>query len=463
VVVRRFSDDKRIYYPAVFPFGSHESLGSLGEGNAFLKYFLCPIFVLLSPILVPFRLAFIVAAFLLAATLTSLLSLGTDPSKPLPRFRWWLLTRMLNFLARLCLLVLGIRLRIHGKEKLAKTSPDIVVMNHTSVLDLFLFVIACPGSPIAKDSVLKIGVVKCILLAMRGLTVSRGKTAQALDNAIRNESTDSSVISSATVSDISSETGERSNTTVSAPLSPQDKGTYRLMRERIAARRRSKGGSDWPHILIFPEGTTKLETALLRFHTSAFRLMLEDGATILPVAVRMRGARRMGYATSRIHEHLLNLLLNPVGVADVFFMDPVAADWNTGAIASGATAISSLARDQGIDVPAPSGESGSGGSAGGSVAQLSPRIAADVIGMAMAERIGVPYLPYTNGDSFWFFSVKARSKVSEDYATAYQGLGTEEELRKSLKHVPLTGITLPDNWRAIQDEEAIEGDKESCM
>lgn len=467
ILLKRFCDNPSLYYQAVFPFGSHEKLGPLGAESFFNRYVAVPLFVLLSPILVPLRLLVIVVAFLLASTLSSLICLGTDGSQPLSPLRWRLLTLMLDALSNLCLTVLGIRLRVHGAEKLAKHRPDVVVMNHTSVLDLFLLVAVCPGSPIAKDSVLKIGVVRSILLALRGLTVSRERQSGHVPGASPGESP-SPALSEATlnlVSDVILEGGgnkagaangrggesENSTAAASPSASTNTRSTYDLMRARVAARKNPGEQGNWPHILIFPEGTTKLETALLRFHTSVFRLMLEEGATVLPVAVRIQGVRRLGYATSKIHEHLLSLLLNPWGVADVFFMDAVAADWNTNALAAGARSASSLVAEHGTARPVEKDagrELGRDTSGSASRAGPSPREAADAVGVAMAGKIGVPYLPYTNEDSFWFFGVKKTPKVTKDYEETFMALGTERELRERAKRAPLTGITLPKDWRS---------------
>lgn len=92
-------------------------------------------------------------------------------------FSGWLYARMLGGVG---MAILGIKIKVHGRENLPKT-PSVILINHQSNFDAFFLGTVFPWKTvvIAKREMLKVPLFGIILLASRHILVDREDSANA--------------------------------------------------------------------------------------------------------------------------------------------------------------------------------------------------------------------------------------------------------------------------------------------
>ncbi|KAK4538445.1 hypothetical protein CDCA_CDCA17G4470 [Cyanidium caldarium] len=197
-------------------------------------------------ILVPVRAALSVllvgAACVVAALLTFPCLTGRARSARLTGWRRRWLAATLQALARTTLWVFGV-FRIEerssaGGVRRGEHVPGnwILVSNHVSFFDILYFVYAFAPSFVAKAQVRQLPLIGIITAALQGIFVDREQ-----------------------------------HTTASAT-------------EQVVRRVTAVDAADYPPLLLFPEGTTSNNEAVLRFHSGAF----VPGVPVVPFALRYR-------------------------------------------------------------------------------------------------------------------------------------------------------------------------------
>ena len=138
-------------------------------------------------------------------------------------------TRALFFLA-------GCRITISGKENLNKFEPIIIVTNHTSYIDVILLMAILPTNIIfiGKKELLKIPIIKTFFKKMGTISVDRLDFTQSLEDANKIKS---------------------------------------LLEQKET-------------LVIFPEGTFTYATGLRPFKYGAFKVAVETGSAICPIALQ---------------------------------------------------------------------------------------------------------------------------------------------------------------------------------
>ena len=145
------------------------------------------------------------------------------------------LLRITRFWMKIYFVLIGMRLRVKGKEKFKKGISYIVVCNHNSMMDV---PITSPGIPGINKTIAKIEMSH---IPIFGIIYKMGSVL--LDR--KNEES--------------------------------RKGSYGRMKEVLEMGM---------HMCIYPEGTrNKTDQPLQSFHSGAFRLALESGSPILPAVI----------------------------------------------------------------------------------------------------------------------------------------------------------------------------------
>ena len=215
--------------PTVNPFVNHTwSIASLYER---LKY------SVLGPVLVPARGAVLVASLLASAVVANAAVLGLSEAdlndRPLV---WWrrLLRLPLQYLTRLSLFALGItHVKFRGRRAAADEAP-LVVANHLGFLEPLILGAHTGGMPVSRIENARIPLFGALVKCYQPIYVDRSdpKSRQAV---------------------------------------------------RAELIRRTNPGNGWPQVLIFPEGTTHNQDALICFKAGAFA----PGRAVQPVAVSL--------------------------------------------------------------------------------------------------------------------------------------------------------------------------------
>ncbi len=195
------------------------------------------------------------------------LALCTTPLMLVDRRRR-IASAILRFYGRTTLWVCGVRLHVEGEERLRRPGGAILMPNHSSTLDTFVFTALLPSgaSALAKHEfkfypVIGQGAWLCGLLFIR-----RGNS-------------------------------ERARATI-------QKAAARIRREELK-------------VLVAPEGTRSKDGKLGPFKTGALRMALQAGVPVIPIAVH--GAHEVHpYGRLTPHRGAVHVrVLDPIDVSDV--------------------------------------------------------------------------------------------------------------------------------------------------
>jgi lysophosphatidylcholine acyltransferase/lyso-PAF acetyltransferase len=196
--------------------------------------------ILLLP-LWPFRVILFFFFLFVSCPIWLLLNFGTDPRKPLARWRRAILHCESLFNIRLGLICLGFTsVKFVGMENALAPEAPIIVSNHISPIDILLMMAAVYPSYVSKSAVRKVPIVGLMATVIRTIFVRR--TAEGGSNAAEK------------------------------------------ILERVT-NGGSPGGSAkgaWPKLFMAPEGTTTNGHCLVHFHSGAFIA----GVPVVPAVIR---------------------------------------------------------------------------------------------------------------------------------------------------------------------------------
>lgn len=192
----------------------------------------------------------------------TILNLGTDPEKPISKFRFFLYDVIKFFAFRGALLSWGILTVVKGKQK---KNVNMLCCNHTTMLD----VLASAGTGV-KYTIAKAGIAKNPIFGPT-ITVTRSLLA-------------------------------RSNS----------KETTALMNRRFKE-------PGWPPLGVFPAGTTTENNILPRFRTGTFY----GKPTVQLMTMKYYSYRDLSYCHGSGFDMIKQLLLNPFALIVVTYHDIV--------------------------------------------------------------------------------------------------------------------------------------------
>ncbi|TNJ29296.1 Lyso-PAF acetyltransferase/Lysophosphatidylcholine acyltransferase [Giardia muris] len=337
----RWTVDGAFTYRPCFPF-LYKTERTRFNGSWVGRLVITPVFVVLGPLVAAFRLL----AFVLLQSLVTLCSYvitwGYPEDEPLRGWRI-LVAKIVSYpLYFLMLTAWGVIL-VPDLRRRAKR-PRICVSNHVSILDIFLMILCEGPAFVSKRGVSRVPLMGKAMEILRVMYVREG------------------------------EKGEKES---------GGGGATALFERRLAAMRRDPG---WRPIHIFPEGTTTTEQAVLRFHTSVFRL----GEEVQPICIRYVSYNPVAYVGQDLRTVVYRYLTNPFVLAFVTYLDPVSPF-----------------------------DAENGG------ALKEPRAFADEVGQAIARELGATYLPYSNEDAFFFRGLKTdANRCTPEFQRDYGWLGT---------------------------------------
>ena len=239
------------------------------------------IMIITGPVLVPIRLAGTLMTLFLGWIWANiaLIGLDKDPScHPYSRFKQRIFFGGFRILARVLLFFYGyiwINVRRstsnnnnnknnddNESSSSTTTLPTVVVCNHTGFVELLYLAYAYGASFVSREENKNLPFMGKISIAMQCIFVERG-------------------------------TGKRNN-------------TFQKIKERVEAP-----PGQWPMLAIAPEGTTTNGSALIHFHTGAFR----PGQRVLAVATKMPFSPIWGYDPSfsccNMNLHIIGLMSQP--------------------------------------------------------------------------------------------------------------------------------------------------------
>ena len=189
------------------------------------------------------------------------------------------------------------RLTVHGRRRLSRRQPYIYVANHQSLLDIMvLFCINRPFKWVAKDSLFRIPLLGWAMAATNYIRLSRGKHGSIRD-------------------------------------------TYEQARVWL-----TRGLS----VFFFPEGTRSPADQMLPFKNGAFKLALQTGVPVVPIAVHgtrdlLAKGRWLFRQRCRIHVTILPPI-NPSAYADAERLRDVTRDLIQRALVTSSASLTRHAR-----------------------------------------------------------------------------------------------------------------------
>lgn len=341
-----------------------------------MRYTVAPVILVIGAPLVLIRFVLVILGSLVFVALAFLVSLGTDPTKPLPPARDKFCVGLFRWYSLYISAIAGYFYRVKNEQLAHHRDAPVVVANHSSIMDAVTFSLKCFGHPVGKEGVLSNWAVRQVFLAARVVIVRRPPSAEM------RELLQLYTSPSASEAEIIS-------------LNPQDENIPSRDAEKIAKyqklleRRKAFGiagtseilwnrvhdkENQWKQIVLFPEGTITPATCFTRFKTGAFRL----NVPVQPVTVRYRSILSTCWLSDNVLFNIYKILANPITLVDLEFHEPMScAD----------------------------GEA--------------PRAFADRVGKYMAGALGAIYTNYTNDDMLYFYGYKDISACTEEWIRDY--------------------------------------------
>lgn len=342
----------------------------------YMRYTMAPVILVIGAPLVLIRFVLVILGSLVFVALAFLVSLGTDPTKPLPPARDKFCVGLFRWYSLYISAIAGYFYRVKNEQLAHHRDAPVVVANHSSIMDAVTFSLKCFGHPVGKEGVLNNWAVRQIFLAARVVIVRRPPSAEM------RELLQLYTSPSASEAEIIS-------------LNPQDENIPPCDAEKIAKyqklleRRKAFGiagtseilwnrvhdkENQWKQIVLFPEGTITPATCFTRFKTGAFRL----NVPVQPVTVRYRSILSTCWLSDNVLFNIYKILANPITLVDLEFHEPMSC-------ADGET----------------------------------PRAFADRVGKYMASALGAIYTNYTNDDMLYFYGYKDISACTEEWIRDY--------------------------------------------
>lgn len=342
----------------------------------YMRYTVAPVILVIGAPLVLIRFVLVILGSLVFVALAFLVSLGTDPTKPLPPARDKFCVGLFRWYSLYISAIAGYFYRVKNEQLAHHRDAPVVVANHSSIMDAVTFSLKCFGHPVGKEGVLTNWAVRQIFLAARVVIVRRPPSAEM------RELLQLYTSPSASEAEIIS-------------LNPQDENIPSCDAEKIAKyqklleRRKAFGiagtseilwnrvhdkENQWKQIVLFPEGTITPATCFTRFKTGAFRL----NVPVQPVTVRYHSILSTCWLSDNVLFNIYKILANPITLVDLEFHEPMSC-------ADGET----------------------------------PRAFADRVGKYMAGALGAIYTNYTNDDMLYFYGYKDISACTEEWIRDY--------------------------------------------
>lgn len=342
----------------------------------YMRYTVAPVILVIGAPLVLIRFVLVILGSLVFVALAFLVSLGTDPTKPLPPARDKFCVGLFRWYSLYISAIAGYFYRVKNEQLAHHRDAPVVVANHSSIMDAVTFSLKCFGHPVGKEGVLTNWAVRQVFLAARVVIVRRPPSAEM------RELLQLYTSPSASEAEIIS-------------LNPQDENIPSCDAEKIAKyqklleRRKAFGiagtseilwnrvhdkENQWKQIVLFPEGTITPATCFTRFKTGAFRL----NVPVQPVTVRYRSILSTCWLSDNVLFNIYKILANPITLVDLEFHEPMSC-------ADGET----------------------------------PRAFADRVGKYMASALGAIYTNYTNDDMLYFYGYKDISACTEEWIRDY--------------------------------------------
>ncbi|CAL6032180.1 Lyso-PAF_acetyltransferase / Lysophosphatidylcholine acyltransferase [Hexamita inflata] len=244
----------------------HPSLLRYKHVPFWYRYIVKPLYTLLLPIMIPFKLIFGLTPIILSAICDTLLNMGTDPAKPLSKNRLFLYRLEKYVLYRVGAFFCGIVIVRKGKPN---RSVRMMAANHQAAIDILVVAGTGVDSAISKAGIAKNPIFGPTLRVTRSYLARAGANAQQ------------------------------------------------------ELQKRFEGPQVFPAIGCFPGGTTTSPHVQPRFRSGTFMYK----PSIQLVTINYKSYENLCYSSESGPNHIKNLILCPLAIAEITYHEEVYT-WN---------------------------------------------------------------------------------------------------------------------------------------